>query len=61
MIEGQKMDNNSNILNERAGKYMPQIGGYKAFIPKPLPPEPPVKMHEKMIYLLSKIKLRNRS
>ena len=29
-------------MNERAGKMVIQAGGYKAFIPKPLPPDPPI-------------------
>lgn len=28
----------------RAGQYLPQATGYRAFIPKPLPPIPPVEM-----------------
>jgi len=28
---------------ERAGRYVPQAGGYKAFLPKPLPPDPPLE------------------
>jgi hypothetical protein len=26
----------------RAGRYLPQPEGYRAFIPAPLPPDPPV-------------------
>jgi len=37
----------------RAGSYINQIGGYKAFIPKPLPPDPPVQLDEEMIQLLA--------
>ncbi|MDP9310603.1 MAG: Fic family protein [Chloroflexota bacterium] len=37
----------------RAGKYESQIGGYKAFIPAPLPPEPPIIMDNELVRLLS--------
>jgi len=40
-------------LNNRAGTYIDQSSGYKSFIPKKLPPEPPIVMDEEMIYLLS--------
>lgn len=39
---------------ERAGKYMNQPRGYKAFIPKPLPPEPPIQYDEDLQFSLSK-------
>ena len=38
----------------RAGSYISQAQGYKAFIPKPLPPDPPLSMDEELIDLLSK-------
>ena len=38
----------------RAGKYVRQPSGYYAFIPKPLPHEPPVKMGNELLDLLSK-------
>lgn len=37
----------------RAGRYVQQIGGYKAFIPAPLPPAPPVAMDSELSRLLS--------
>lgn len=37
----------------RAGNYVSQIGGYKAFVPKPLPPDPPIQLDSEMILLLS--------
>jgi len=37
----------------RAGSYISQIGGYKAFVPKPLLPDPPVQLDSEMIRLLS--------
>lgn len=37
----------------RAGQYIQQPGEYKAFIPKNLPPEPPIRMDQEMWTLLS--------
>lgn len=31
---------------ERAGYYANQIGGYKAFVPKPLPPDPSIHLDD---------------
>lgn len=39
--------------NNRAGVYRQQPSGYKAFIPAPLPPNPPVKLDWKLQTLLS--------
>lgn len=36
----------------RAGSYV-ERGGYKAFIPSPLPPDPPIQMDDELISLLS--------
>lgn len=38
----------------RAGAFVRQAGGYTAFIPKPLPPDPPVLMDNHLLELLSK-------
>jgi len=38
----------------RTGTYIEQRQGYKAFIPKPLPPRPPIDMDTELIDLLSK-------
>ncbi len=38
----------------RAGQYVPQVGGYRAFVPAPLPPGPPVDMSGELQSLLSK-------
>ena len=46
--DNQEMDYN------RAGSYVSQIGGYKAFVPKRLPPDPPIRLDNKMIQLLSR-------
>lgn len=37
----------------RAGNYISQPSGYKAFIPNPLPPQPPVNIDDEMWQLLS--------
>ncbi|NIM91180.1 MAG: Fic family protein [Candidatus Aminicenantes bacterium] len=41
------------MLLDRAGKFVTQLNGYKAFIPKPLPPDPPLRYDEKLQFLLS--------
>ena len=38
----------------RAGRYVRQPSGYRAFIPSPLPPDPPVAVSPEMQVLLSK-------
>lgn len=40
-------------MNERAGKFIRQPGGYKAFIPKPLPPDPSLQYDDELQSLLS--------
>lgn len=37
----------------RSGQYVKQVEGYEAFIPKPLPPIPPINMDEELTRLLS--------
>ncbi len=37
----------------RAGQYVKQLDGYRAFIPAPLPPEPPLEMDGELTRLLS--------
>jgi hypothetical protein len=41
-------------MNTRAGKFLLQSGGYSAFIPTALPPNPPVEYDEELQSLLSK-------
>jgi Fic family protein len=43
----------SNATNSRAGRFINQTGGYKAFIPAPLPPDPPVRLDEELVCLLN--------
>lgn len=38
---------------ERAGRYVRQLEGYRAYMPNPLPPEPPVEIGMEMRELLS--------
>ena len=40
--------------NNRAGRYVRQPSGYEAFIPTPLPPDPPVVVEGEILSLLSK-------
>ena len=40
-------------MSERAGTFVPQKGGYAAFVPKPLPP-PDLGLDESLLLLLSK-------
>lgn len=41
-------------MGNRAGLYIKQATGYKAFIPKPLPPDPPIVLSAELQNLLSK-------
>jgi Fic family protein len=40
-------------MKTRAGNYVQQAGGYKSYIPAPLPPDPPVNLTGKLRDLLS--------
>lgn len=40
-------------LTIRAGRFVKQPAGYQAFIPSPLPPDPPVGLDHTMVSLLS--------
>lgn len=37
----------------RAGSFIQQTGGYRAFLPAPLPPDPPIRMDSELTRLLS--------
>ena len=41
-------------LVTRAGRYVKQATGYRAFIPASLPPEPPIEIGPAMLALLSR-------
>ena len=55
------MDEKLSLVNEidnmidtdRAGRYIEQLTGYKAFIPNPLPPIPKLRIDDEMLELLS--------
>ena len=38
----------------RAGRYAGQAGGYRTFIPNPLPPDPPIELRGELQALLSR-------
>lgn len=38
----------------RAGQYLTQVTGYRAFVPRPLPPDPPLNIDAEMLSVLSK-------
>ena len=38
---------------DRAGRYVRQTGGYQAFLPAPLPPDPPIRIEGELQALLS--------
>lgn len=40
---------------ERAGRFEPQPGGYAAFVPAPLPPNPPLVFDDSLTRLLSEV------
>ena len=41
------------MASERAGRYRRQLTGYEAFMPKPLPPDPPLQWDAGLLRLLS--------
>jgi hypothetical protein len=42
-----------SINTLRAGQFVKQIEGYRAFIPASLPPDPPLQMDTELVRLLS--------
>ena len=44
----------SGQMSERAGIYVQQPGGFKAFLPKPLPPDPGIDYDDELQVLLSR-------
>jgi len=53
MCEGGNHVVTSAAPSARAGRYLAQPTGYRAFIPAPLPPEPPLALGGKLTELLS--------
>lgn len=41
------------VNSDRAGRYVRQPSGYSAFVPRPLPPKPPLKLDSELTSLLS--------
>lgn len=41
-------------MASRAGRYITQLSGYRAFIPAPLPPDPPLRLDNELQVLLSR-------
>ncbi len=53
MVNGQPPSEQHPSGTGRAGRYVRQLTGYRAFIPAPLPPDPPLEMSGTMQRLLS--------
>src|SRR5579884_2397208 len=53
MLSAKHHKNRSAEPSARAGRYVTQTGGFRAFIPAPLPPDPPVALDEPLRTLLS--------
>ena len=47
------MMENHNAIPNRSGQYVRQLQGYRAFLPAPLPPAPPIQMDGELPALLS--------
>lgn len=45
---------NQQVASHRAGRYVRQPTGYRAFMPAPLPPDPPVALTGELPSLLSR-------
>ncbi len=43
-----------NLVKNRAGRFIEQADGYRAFIPKPLPPDPPLAIESDLLQLLER-------
>src|SRR5579884_3236462 len=53
MLTAKHHKNRSAEPSTRAGGYVPQPGGFRAFIPAPLPPAPPIRIAGDLQRLLS--------
>lgn len=51
------MDQVPSVSEHRAGRYQRQPAGHRAFIPAPLPPDPPVRLEGDLAALLSQADL----
>ena len=41
-------------MSLRAGRFERQVGGYRAFVPKPLPPDPALQWSDRLLAALSR-------
>ena len=48
----------SDIISNRAGRYIAQPGGYRAFVPASLPPDPPLKFDDETLCLHEQATMR---
>src|SRR5690606_6312495 len=48
------MINAPDPMRLRAGRYVRQLAGYRAFIPAPLPPDPPIQIDASLYAALSR-------
>lgn len=46
-------DGKQRMESDRAGSYVSQIGGNRAFVPRSLPPDPPVQFDNELVQLLT--------
>ena len=53
-IKAKSMISDPPAVSNRAGRYIKQPNGYKAFIPRPLPPVPSINLEGELHTLLSK-------
>ncbi len=44
----------AHLASSRAGRFVPQPSGYRAFLPSPLPPDPPLVLDDGALLLLSR-------
>jgi Fic family protein len=44
---------NNSTTSYRSGSYVKQLNGYRAFVPKPLPPDPPIRIDNNLQVRLS--------
>jgi hypothetical protein len=53
MLDAKKHNQSGTDFTARSGRYMSQPAGYRAFIPAPLPPKPPIQVTGDLQRLLS--------
>lgn len=50
--------NGEDMASERAGKYIKHPDGYKTYVPKPLPPSPPLEYDDELLGVLSEANIK---